>query len=58
MLQQMFGQTFFMFWPENNVGTWQHWDLSTNQDEVLHWGGRENGPMVKYQANFLIHISP
>jgi hypothetical protein len=31
-------RTFCMFWPENNVGTWQHWALSTNQDEVLHWG--------------------
>jgi hypothetical protein len=39
MLQWMFceiGRTFFMFWPENNVGAWQHWALLTNQDEVLH----------------------
>jgi hypothetical protein len=23
------GQTFFMYWPENNFGTWQHWQQHT-----------------------------
>jgi hypothetical protein len=24
------GQTFFMYWPENNFGTWQHWQQHTH----------------------------
>jgi hypothetical protein len=26
------GRTFFMYWPENNFGTWQNWQQHTHDN--------------------------